>query len=284
MKQVEFRFLQLLVSHVSGDRVTLGMIHWDGEKLRMSSSFSHLSFCDAVRRDVVKRTVTAKLRRAERQGREAAKRGEKGQSLFGLEDLVRVREGLGSSLYWSPVQKSRTHDAEAHFESLKAQTRLRPEYQAEPPPITNKLLTNQLLLEGDWLRTQSPERVRLSNKVHRLQTFTAPISWKNGNWHHTLPFSLDGLDEGQMAKRVRELIGTVDLCIPTDDVPVPIVVFPQSAALAEVAKREAEIAKECLERRGGCVLIAQRSEGELSLSPVLERIRSDLEQSSGETM
>lgn len=123
MKQVEFRFLQKIVSHISGDRVTLGLLHWDGQNLRHATSFSHLSFCDASMRDIIKRTVSAKIRAAAKCGREAEKRG----YMFGLKQLVPVREGLGASLYWSPIQSSRTHDPEAHFEHLKSQIRRRHE-------------------------------------------------------------------------------------------------------------------------------------------------------------
>jgi len=43
MKPIEYRFLQLILSHVAGDRLTLALIHWDGERLRVASSFAPLA-------------------------------------------------------------------------------------------------------------------------------------------------------------------------------------------------------------------------------------------------
>lgn len=273
MEKVEFRFLQLVVSHVSGDRVTLGLIHWDGSQLRVAHSFSHLAFCEAERRDIVKRTVSAKLRRAEKQAREVQ---QKGGFMYGLEHLVPVREGLGSSLFWTPIQVSQTENPAAHFEALKTQARLREETRPESAPVTNKELAQRLLTEGHWLEEETPDRIRLSNKVRRLQTFTAPVSWKNGRWHHAVPFSLDGLDESSMAKRARELVGIVQLCVPTEDVPVPVLVYPDAPKLAAIAKQEAEIVQESLAERNVQIITAKRMAGGVSLDPVVEHIRADV--------
>jgi hypothetical protein len=117
MKPIEYRFLQYILSHVTGDRLTLALVHWDGEHLRTASSFAPLSYPDVAQREIVRRTVEAKLARA-------AKQVEKAEQGMGLKDVVPVREGLGAALYWSPIQTSLASNPEKHFASLCESLRL----------------------------------------------------------------------------------------------------------------------------------------------------------------
>ena len=117
MTPIEYRFLQLIRSHITGDRTTLALIHWDGKRLRVASSFAPLSLGGVPQPDVVRRTVQAKLARAAKQAGAA-------QSGLGLKDVVPVREGLGASLYWSPIRTSMASDSEAHFRELCESLRL----------------------------------------------------------------------------------------------------------------------------------------------------------------
>jgi hypothetical protein len=54
----------------------------------------------------------------------AAKQAGAAQSGLGLKDVVPVREGLGASLYWSPIRTSMASDSEAHFRELCESLRL----------------------------------------------------------------------------------------------------------------------------------------------------------------
>jgi hypothetical protein len=119
MRPIEYRFLQFIRSHVTGDRTTLALIHWDGERLRVAASFAPLSLGDISQPNVVRRTVEAKLARAAKQA-EAAHAG------LGLKDVVPVREGLGAALYWAPIRTSMASDPEAHFRELCESLRLEP--------------------------------------------------------------------------------------------------------------------------------------------------------------
>jgi len=65
----------------------------------------------------VRRTVAAKLARAVRQAEQAP-------AGLGLKDVVPVREGLGASLYWSPIRTTATSDPEAHFQEIRESLRL----------------------------------------------------------------------------------------------------------------------------------------------------------------
>jgi hypothetical protein len=117
MKSIEYRFLQIILSHVAGDRITLALLHWDGERLRVGSQLASPVLRDLPHREIVERTVTVKLARAARQAEQAA-------AGLSLSEVVPVREGLGAALYWSPLRTSTTSDAEAHFRELCAGLRL----------------------------------------------------------------------------------------------------------------------------------------------------------------
>jgi hypothetical protein len=116
MKQVEFRLLQLVISHVSGDKQTLALLHWDGVTLRVAGAAGALGVVEPVHRDAVRATAQAWIRRA----RHAA-------SLLGsnlepsdrsLADVFPVRAGLGAALLWTPVTTFQVGDAAAHFDAL----------------------------------------------------------------------------------------------------------------------------------------------------------------------
>jgi hypothetical protein len=124
MKPSEYRLLQLILSHVSGDRVTLALLHWDGARLRVASSFAPLALRRTAQADVVQRTVRAKLARA-------VKQAEQAPAGLGLKDVVPVCEGLGASLYGSPIRAALTHDPEARFQDLCDNLRL----EAGPVPV-----------------------------------------------------------------------------------------------------------------------------------------------------
>ncbi len=117
MKSIEYRFLQIILSHVAGDRLTLGLIHWDGERPRVGSSFASPALHDLAQGDILQRTVKAKLARA-------AGQAEQARAGLGLKEVVPVREGLGSALYWSPIRASLASNPEAHFLELCKSLRL----------------------------------------------------------------------------------------------------------------------------------------------------------------
>jgi hypothetical protein len=102
---------------VTGDHLTLALLHWDGQRLRVASSFAPLPYRDVAQPDVVRQTVRAKLERAARQAEQAP-------TGLGLKEVVPVREGLGAALYWSPIRTSLASNPEAHFQELCASLRL----------------------------------------------------------------------------------------------------------------------------------------------------------------
>jgi hypothetical protein len=122
MIQVELRLLQIVLSHVSGDKRTLALLHWDGATLRVAESLGPIGVVDPVHRDAVRVTAEAWVRRARRtaQSLHADPQARDG----GLADVFPVRKGLGAALLWTPVTTLETPDAAAHFDALVRELRL----------------------------------------------------------------------------------------------------------------------------------------------------------------
>ncbi|MEZ4297414.1 MAG: hypothetical protein R3B70_20800 [Polyangiaceae bacterium] len=272
MVRVEYRFLQAVISDVSGDRLTVGILHWDGRALRMASSLAALKLVPEEHRETLRRVVVARFRKAEKRAAELREQ----PSLYGLSFVFPVREGLGAALYWTPVQEAATRDAEAHFQELKVLTHLQEQDDDASAAITNRELTSRLQMALAGLATESPARLKFANTVKHLQPYTVPVSWKNGVWHHALPLSLDGLSEREMARRVRDLVGIIQVCIPVTDVAVPVAVFPAEPARHELAREEARVAEKVFSDRGVHIFEAPITDDDVELSPLLERIRTDV--------
>lgn len=273
MVRVEYRMLHVTISPFTGDRLTVALLHWDGTKLRIASSLLPLTHIHATQREHMRRAINAKLKRAKIAGRTLEERQ---GNLYGLAELVRVREGEGSSLSWSPVLSSATHSAHEHFEELRVLARLEQQGREEGEIVTNRALVNYMKVAAEQLSTEMPDRVLISNTIRKQQSLVSPISWKNGRWHHALPFSLDGVDESALEKRVRDMVGTVELCVPSADVPVPIAVLPKDPTLEQAALKGIHAIRECLSARGVEVVELRNQDGDVNLEPLIARIKADV--------
>jgi hypothetical protein len=272
MAKIEFRLLQYVISHVTGDRVSVGLLHWDGRELRVASSLDHLSVCAPGQRDVVRTSVKLLVRRAKAAARRVAREPE----LLGLRDLFPVREGLGSALYWAPVTTVETTNPAAHFAQLSATLRLDRERARQPRRFSAKVLAQHLVTMGDELKGAARRRIKTQATVKAKKQFHAPLSWKNGRWHHAVPFSLDGLDAEEIDREVERLVGLVQLSVPTADVPVLVTLMPEQRAVARRTKREAELVCATLERHH-CEIVAAELRGKsLGLERVRERVERDV--------
>ncbi|HUE29210.1 MAG TPA: hypothetical protein VMP89_20715 [Solirubrobacteraceae bacterium] len=116
-KKVGVRLLQIILSHESGDRITAAVLHWDGEHLRVASSLAGLVMLEPEERDGFRVAILAIVGEAEKVARRIEETpGPRPE--MGLAEVFPVREGLGASLYWTPVSTLRTSDPAAHFEGL----------------------------------------------------------------------------------------------------------------------------------------------------------------------
>jgi hypothetical protein len=272
---VEFRLLQVVLSAVSGDRVTAALVHWDGAHLRVASSRGALSVVDPAHRDGIRTAVEDFVRRAERR---ALSLGRKPELDAGLAHIFPVREGAGAALYWTPVACLETRDAGAHFVELERETRL----AHEPPPrrpvrVTERKVYAGLVSLGEQLRSETPAWVRTSHKVSYKMSYDAPLSWKNGAWHHAVPLSLDGRSDATLEAEIRQAYGLVDLSVPVRDTAVLIPAMRSGGALTEDAKRELSLLRVALKGRRMVEVVAPTSSARgLDFGALAKRVREDV--------
>jgi hypothetical protein len=142
--------------------------------------------------------------------------------------------------------------------------------------VTSAKVRRKLAELGGALEKDAPHRVKIEMPVKFKQEYCSPLSWKNGRWHHTIPFSLDGLDQPAIDREVQRVIGLAEVALPKDDVPVLIAVTPANASLARKTERQAEVVREILATRD-CQVIPAKVKGEkLVLDEVKGRISRDL--------
>lgn len=117
MAEVHYRVLWFRRGGALGDRLVVGLVHWDGESLRFAFdeervAASGLSDDDSAVRSAIRafRALTGESGAAQRGG--------------SLEDQFLVPLGAGSSLEWSPVRFAEPSRAAEHFEALRQMHRL----------------------------------------------------------------------------------------------------------------------------------------------------------------
>jgi len=109
-KLVQFRFLQVVGSVVTGDRTTVALIHWDGEVFRSAWSLVNLS-------PHLEGQITIEDKVQELQKQWVASLGNVPTATH-IDQLYPVTEGLGASLQWTTLRHESAIDSEAHFEEL----------------------------------------------------------------------------------------------------------------------------------------------------------------------
>lgn len=113
---IEYRYLQVVLSHEADERLTLGLIYWDGSSMRVAYSkvkmrmLLNLCGADYSAIPVGARALLDSAAKVRRRG--------------SLSKVYPVREGFGAALYWSPVHKARPSDAYLLFRELCRLARL----------------------------------------------------------------------------------------------------------------------------------------------------------------
>ena len=125
---VHYRILHYRRGGALGDRLVLGLVHWDGVTLRRAFNEGRVSASGLSRDDSAVRGAVRAFRAL---ADEHAPAGEGSASMLSLEELFRVPSGVGSALAWTPVQLAEPSRPEAHFESLCALHQLVKREQAE---------------------------------------------------------------------------------------------------------------------------------------------------------
>jgi hypothetical protein len=270
---VEYRLLQLVVSHLGGDRLTVGLLHWDGHELRVASSKAPFAMLPRAHRSAVRETAAEFIRSARRLER-TVKRAPRLD--MGLKELFPVREGLGASLHWTPVASLEARDAASHFSELRRSLRLDEQKSGAERRVTRANLRARMIALGQELHPVAPSRVLVEHTVQNRQTFVTPISWRNGQWHDALPVSFDAGPE-RLDGLAQRFVGLVEMAIPEDHVPVMVAVFPREVSLRARAEAEAAAVKECLARRHLEVFDAGAGAPGIDLGALESRIRGDVQ-------
>ena len=234
MNKVQSRFLQVVLSAVSGDRITVGLVHWDRTRMRTASSFAALPHLPRDARKPIEDTVAALLRQAEAVTNQHDQMG-----LFDLADVMPVREGMGARLGWSEVRTARTSDADAHFRELCSLVGLE---LARPRTSAPKRRIEKLLVAaGNRLLSDAPGRILVEHTVQDRHSFASPVSWKNGVWNHTLVSSFARPSESGIRHHTRALLGLLDLALPEQERAVVVAVMPAAGELQRIAQQESEL-------------------------------------------
>lgn len=275
---IEFRVLQLVTSHVAGDRVTLAVVHWDGSELRVAQSMRGLRFIEKAHHEGIKVAVSAVVKAAQNLARSMRNKSTRPLSV-GLAHLFPVREGEGGALSFSPVMTSRTKHGKAHFERLCKELRLR----KEPAPktkkkVTTKQVSSALVAWGEKLRDDpaAHDRLFVHHQVADKLPYESPLSWMNGKWHHAIPVSLDGVEPADIAREVQRIYGVIGLSMPKDDVPV-LVAAVSGNALG--VNEGVELLTQCAREAAGdaeVVVAESHGDGELELGSFFDRVRRDV--------
>jgi hypothetical protein len=274
--KVEFRLLQVILSPVSGDRLTLALLHWDGTNLRVAASRTGIGSMRAPHREGVRVAMDEIVREARKRATSISR---KPVLNIGLAHVFPVREGIGAALHWTAIATSITSNAEAHFAALRHELGLDRAPAARRKRITAQRIGQELEAIGEEMRVDvvARDRVRTDFNIEDKLSYRPPLSWKNGRWHHAVPLSLDGYDHAQMEREVQRVYGLVELAFPVDHVPVVVAALASGGDAADEGRRDAELLRTSLARRAVEVVVPERGDDGLVFGALVARVRRDIE-------
>jgi hypothetical protein len=193
--RVDYRFLRAVINPITGDEVTIGVLHWDGHRLR---------FASAPRS--VPQDLKGEVKRVLRSIRERVTQIPPGRTdLLGLDiaALFPVPEGRGSLIHWGNPVSGLSSSSEQHFAQLVEAAGF--QTSAKDTHVSKNTLRTWINGAAHQLQNLAPERVTLDSPSPGHIPFDAPIAWKNGVWNFALPWSFDSHKE--LEEQVRSLVG-----------------------------------------------------------------------------
>jgi len=269
MTRVEFRYYQCLLNPTSGDRVTIALVYWDGSLLHCAHSLRVLPPLPDAQRRLLGRALQALEERVTLVNESSKRSG------GSLQEVFPVREGLGSLLFWSELQAGLTSAPELHFQELCSLLRFSPR-PARPVRLSTRQLAREVEKLGAELAKESPERVKVNTSVGTWHPHISPLSWKNGAWHHTVPFSFAGLQgEAQIREAAETIIGRVRAMVPAGEVPVVVAALPDDPELAALCRHEANVVREVLKEQK-VVVLAEPAKNRAYLHRLEQEARHDI--------
>lgn len=231
-REVEFRLLQFVTNIVGDERVTVGLVHWDGGTLRSAWE------PERVPSEAPAGGAARELIRALRD--DAAERAPVGQApVGGLAEVYPVREGHGSRLFWDTLRQGWATSGERDFLVLAEALALRPARERREASGPTRLPRSEsfrdaLIGLGNTLSGRlDPARFEINRRVVGLGELVSPISWMNGRWHHSFPLNLHKPDPKAVNTRVATALGTLEIAVPQSEVGVIVAQTPPSRAFEE---------------------------------------------------
>lgn len=242
MAEVHYRVLAYRRGGALGDRLVMGLVHWDGELLRSAFDETRVGASRLSGEDSAVRGAVRSFRAL---AEKSAAGGEPQVEMFSttLDDRFPVPSGVGSSLAWSEVKFAEPSRPEAHFESLRRQYGLVRTDRSEQDRMTREQLDQGLRELGERLRAKvEPEKLRVGAVAGGPLAFASPLSWRNGVWHHAIPVSFDTATTGEMHRRAFVATGHVVGGIAPNEKPVVVLAMTHSPeALAAVERFRAAL-------------------------------------------
>lgn len=193
--RVDYRFLRAVTNPVTGDEVTIGVLHWDGQDLR---------FAHALR--AVPQELKGEVRRVLNLIDERVTQTPRGQSDLFKQDLARlfpVAEGRGSVIHWGKPVSGLSSSGAVHFSQLVDAAGLQATLREDH--VSKNTLHHWMHDVAIRLHELAPERVQLNSRSPGHIPFPSPIAWKNGVWNFALPWSFDS--NKCLEDQVRSLVG-----------------------------------------------------------------------------
>jgi len=225
---VSFRFLHAVTNAVTDDQVTVGVLQWDGEQIRLATDSRKVSADHG--RSTLGRALAAIRSQIPRQipGQKAI--------FDDIREAFPVPEGEGSLLRWGEVRRGLATNPDRHFENLVQLAELADE--ATAPHIGRREITSALAALGDSLIATYGDRIRVNTNVRNHFDYNSPLSWQNHTWHHTVSVNADVRSAADLRKNVYEVMGIVNEAIPKTDGAVLAYVPPKGNVLAADVERE----------------------------------------------
>jgi hypothetical protein len=196
--RVSYRFLTVTVNQATGDRVTVGLLHWDGSSLRFASSARGAPV--AIRRDVERTLADLEHR---------VSKVPDGQLMLGdatVRDVLFVPEGVGSALFWGDLVLGLTMNSDHHFAQLSEAAGFESVRTRRSSGLSE--LRRLLVTTGQRLVVEYPDLVRLDQQTRGHLPFSSPLTWRNTGWHHSVSLSF-AAPSTSVEEQIRSVVGLV---------------------------------------------------------------------------
>lgn len=254
---VSYRFLQAVTNPLTGDSVTVGLLHWDGSDLRFAANWRELDHGKADAKRALK---------AIEHGSKALSTLQLDLFLHDVDKVFPVAEGRGAMLRWAEPRAGQTADPVNHFNRLVVDAGLA-NSTADAGASPRKVIRSSLVVLADRLSREYPDRVKVEPETSGHYPFKVPIAWKNAVDHFALPVAFEGKIEDQ----IRSLVGKIQTGIGRKDRAVIVYTPPPDQACAAHLEQELRFLADTTQARHLSVAPSERGRFDMAALEVLVR-------------